>query len=87
MGSLVVALARSAYALHPAFAEARVMSLDVGLRPAFADNLARIIIKGRTIRVNGLFRMLSGGPGLPVRAWRQPFVHPRAAGAALETNE
>jgi glycine oxidase len=45
-----------AYALHPAFGEARVLSLDVGLRPAFADNLPRIIIKGPTIHVNGLFR-------------------------------
>lgn len=45
-----------AYALHPAFGEARVVSLDVGLRPAFPDNLPRIVVDGRTIHVNGLFR-------------------------------
>lgn len=45
-----------AYALHPAFGEARVLSLDVGLRPAFPDNLPRIIVESGTIHVNGLFR-------------------------------
>jgi glycine oxidase len=45
-----------AYALHPAIAEARVISLDIGLRPAFPDNLPRIIVDGGTIQVNGLSR-------------------------------
>lgn len=45
-----------AYALHPAFGEARIISLDAGMRPAFPDNLPRVTIDGKTIRVNGLFR-------------------------------
>src|SRR5690606_5154338 len=33
-----------AYALHPAFGEARIVSLDAGMRPAFPDNLPRIAL-------------------------------------------
>lgn len=46
----------AAYALHPAFAEAEVVEMDAGVRPAFPDNLPRIRRRGRTIHVNGLFR-------------------------------
>lgn len=45
-----------AYALHPAFGEARVLSLDASVRPAFPDNLPKIIVKGRRVHVNGLYR-------------------------------
>jgi glycine oxidase len=45
-----------AYALHPAFAEARIVELGCGLRPAFPDHNPKIIIKGRVIHINGLFR-------------------------------
>lgn len=46
----------AAYNLHPAFAEARILELGVGVRPAFADNLPRVFRRGRTIYLNGLFR-------------------------------
>jgi glycine oxidase len=46
----------AAYAVHPAFAEARILEFGSGLRPAFADNLPRIAISGDKIAVNGLFR-------------------------------
>ncbi|MEQ1715769.1 MAG: FAD-dependent oxidoreductase [Hyphomicrobium sp.] len=48
----------SAYALHPAFAEAAILDMGAGVRPAFADNVPRIIIEdgGRMIRVNGAYR-------------------------------
>ncbi|MGE0055487.1 MAG: FAD-dependent oxidoreductase [Hyphomicrobium sp.] len=48
----------SAYALHPAFAEAAILDIGAGVRPAFADNVPRILIEdgGRTIRVNGAYR-------------------------------
>ncbi len=49
-------LLSSAYALHPAFAEAEVLEIGVDARPAFADNLPRIRRRGRMILVNGLFR-------------------------------
>lgn len=46
----------AAYAVHPAFAEARILDLGSGLRPAFSDNLPRIAIKKDRIAVNGLYR-------------------------------
>jgi glycine oxidase len=49
-------LLSAAYALHPAFAEARIVEFGTGLRPAFPDNLPRIAIDHRRIAVNGLYR-------------------------------
>jgi glycine oxidase len=49
-------LLSAAYALHPAFAEARIVEFGSGLRPAFPDNLPRIAINHRRIAVNGLYR-------------------------------
>jgi glycine oxidase len=48
----------SAYALHPAFAEAEILDLGAGVRPAFPDNVPRAIIErgGEIIRVNGAYR-------------------------------
>jgi glycine oxidase len=51
----------AAYAVHPAFAEARIVEFGAGLRPAFPDNLPRISIdtsdgKRQRIAVNGLYR-------------------------------
>ncbi len=49
-------LLSAAYAVHPAFGEARIVEFGAGLRPAFADNLPRIDINNKTIAVNGLYR-------------------------------
>jgi glycine oxidase len=49
-------LLTAAYAVHPAFAEARIVEIGAALRPAFADNLPRIAVEGRRIGVNGLYR-------------------------------
>ncbi len=46
----------AAYAVHPAFAEARILEFGSGLRPAFPDNLPRIAVHNRRIAVNGLYR-------------------------------
>jgi len=46
----------SAYALHPGFGEGEILDMTAGVRPAFADNVPRIIVRGRTIHVNGLYR-------------------------------
>jgi len=46
----------AAYAVHPAFAEARIVEFGSGLRPAFPDNLPRISIEKENIAVNGLYR-------------------------------
>jgi glycine oxidase len=52
----IVELANSAYAVHPAFAEAEIVEMGSDLRPAFHDNLPRIIVQDRVIFINGLFR-------------------------------
>ncbi len=48
----------SAYALHPGFAEASILDLGAGVRPAFPDNAPRVVVEdgGRIIRVNGVYR-------------------------------
>ena len=46
----------AAYAVHPAFAEARILEFGSGLRPAFPDNLPRITIRNGRLAVNGLYR-------------------------------
>ncbi len=46
----------AAYAVHPAFAEARIVEFGSGLRPAFPDNLPRIAVNKERISVNGLYR-------------------------------
>lgn len=49
-------LLNAAYTLHPAFAEASVIELGAGLRPAFPDNLPRLIHQNGTLYLNGLYR-------------------------------
>ena len=45
-----------AYTLHPAFGEARIVSFGADVRPSFPDNSPKIIVRGRHILVNGLYR-------------------------------
>jgi glycine oxidase len=52
----IVELVNAAYAIHPAFAEAEIAETGSDLRPAFHDNLPRVIVRDRTIHINGLFR-------------------------------
>lgn len=46
----------AAFALHPALAEAEVSEIGAGLRPAFPDNMPRIIEQDGTLYLNGLYR-------------------------------
>jgi glycine oxidase len=46
----------AAYAVHPAFGEARILEFGSGLRPAYPDNLPRIAVNNERIAVNGLYR-------------------------------
>lgn len=48
----------TAYALEPAFAEAEILEVATGVRPAFPDNVPRAVIRdgGRRILVNGAYR-------------------------------
>lgn len=52
----VAGLINSAYALHPAFGEAEIVELGADIRPAFPDNLPRIVRKGQHYFINGLYR-------------------------------
>jgi len=49
-------LLNAAYTLHPAFAEAEIMEIGVGMRSAYADNLPRVKRKDRVISINGFYR-------------------------------
>lgn len=51
-----IELLSAAYALHPAFGEAEIVELRADVRPAFPENLPRIVEDGRVLRFNGLFR-------------------------------
>lgn len=51
-----IELLNAAYALHPAFAEAAILEFGTGVRPAFPDNLPRVVRDGRVLRLNGMHR-------------------------------
>lgn len=44
------------YTLHTGFAEAKVLEMQARCRPAFADNMPRIIKNGKVLHINGLYR-------------------------------
>lgn len=48
----------AAYALDPGFAEAAIVDIGAGVRPALPDNIPRALVNGggRIIRVNGAYR-------------------------------
>ena len=46
----------AAYALDPRFGEAEVVETGADLRPAFSDNVPRVVVCGRVVHLNGLFR-------------------------------
>lgn len=52
----VVELVNSAFAVHPAFAEAEIIETGSDVRPAFSDNLPRIVARGDVLYLNGLYR-------------------------------
>ncbi|ODR88571.1 glycine oxidase ThiO [Sinorhizobium alkalisoli] len=49
-------LLNAAYAVHPAFGEARVVETGVGIRPAFADNLPRLLDRDGGFAIAGMYR-------------------------------
>ncbi len=70
----LVELVNSAFAIHPGFAEAEVIETGSDVRPSFIDNLPRIVVEGRRIFLNGLYRhgfLLS--PALASRAAKIVF--------------
>ncbi|MFC6490604.1 FAD-dependent oxidoreductase, partial [Nitratireductor sp. GCM10026969] len=51
-----IELLNAAYALLPAFGEARIIEAAAGIRPAYPDNLPRIEERNGTLFVNGFHR-------------------------------
>ena len=51
-----VELLAAAHSVLPALAEARILKMDVNLRPALPDNNPLVEHAGRLLRINGLFR-------------------------------
>jgi glycine oxidase len=51
-----IELLSAAYALHPAFGEAEIVETRADVRPAFPDNLPRILQRGATTYLNGFYR-------------------------------
>ena len=49
-------LLSAAFTLNAKFGEARITDMSVGLRPAFPDNLPRIMCEPGLLRINGLYR-------------------------------
>lgn len=49
-------LLNAAYALHPAFGEARLMETGVGIRPAFPDNVPRVVETEEGLAIAGMHR-------------------------------
>ena len=49
-------LLSAAYTVHPGFAEAQILELSVGVRPAFPDHLPRVRWHEGVLQVNGLYR-------------------------------
>ncbi|KIN73904.1 FAD-dependent oxidoreductase [Sulfitobacter guttiformis] len=49
-------LLSAAYALDPRFAEAAIVETGADLRPAFSDNVPRVVRRGQVLHLNGLFR-------------------------------
>lgn len=45
-----------AYALAPALGEAEIVELGAGLRPAFPDNVPKVVVASDRIHVNGAYR-------------------------------
>jgi len=52
----VLELLSAACSLHPAFAEAEVLEMGTQVRPAFPDNMPRMIWRRDRVYVNGFFR-------------------------------
>jgi glycine oxidase len=51
-----IELLSAAYALHPAFGEAEIVEMRADVRPAFPDNLPRLVRQGATLFLNGFYR-------------------------------
>lgn len=49
-------LLNAAYSVHPAFGEAEIIETGTGVRPAYPNNLPRVVKTGNRISINGFYR-------------------------------
>ena len=49
-------LMAAAYALLPELGEGRIVDIAAGVRPSFPDNLPKVLLRGRKLFVNGVYR-------------------------------
>lgn len=49
-------LLSACFSVHKGFAEAEILEIKSGLRPAYEDNEPKILVDGNLIQINGLFR-------------------------------
>ena len=62
-------LLTAAYSLQPAFAEARIVAMRTGRRPAYPDNVPRLAAQKGLISINGMYRHgYMAGPALVAEA-------------------
>lgn len=52
----LIEMLSSVYAIHPAFAEARIVETGTGCRPSFPDNIPQIIEQDGKFYINGMYR-------------------------------
>lgn len=52
----VLELLSAVYAVNPAFSQSEIVEIGVDVRPAYPDNLPKIIKQGRHLLVNGMYR-------------------------------
>lgn len=52
----LIEMLSSAYTIHPAFAEARILEMGTGLRPSFPDNVPKIVYQDDHFYINGMYR-------------------------------
>ena len=52
----VVELLNAAYAFNPAFAEAEILEIGADVRPAFPDNLPKVVETPQGLYINGMYR-------------------------------
>ena len=52
----VMELLSAAYAANPAFSQAEIVEIGVDVRPAFTDNLPKVVQRGRVLSINGMYR-------------------------------
>ena len=78
-------LLTAAYAVHPAFGEARIVELGRGCGRPFPDHAPRIRIDGRHIAVNGLYRhgFLLAPALAELTVDYRPRRHPQQRGDAM----